>query len=152
MIYILITLYLIFLFFQIRIFILKKSIHTFVLKAYQLNEYFIQKSKKDLENENYETLMELHYNTCLTNIYVNKIEKNNKIFFNLKQEKLNMYNSLFNIYNISENKDYRIDYFLEDINILKTKDKKNQLLRLKTMYYLLMLNHNTKEINKLFKI
>lgn len=152
MIYILITIYLIFLFFQIRIFILKKSIHTFVLKAYQLNEYFIQKSKIELEKDNYETLMELHYNTCLTNIYVNKIKQNSKIFFNLKQENLDMYNSLFNIYNISENKDYRIDYFLEDIDILKNKDKKSQLLRLKTMYHLLMLNHNVKEINKLFKL
>lgn len=148
--YSLIFIYIVLIIFQIRIFLLNKYIKESILKSFELSEYFINKSKKELENNNYETLMELHYNTCLLNIYRYNLKQNKKIIFNLKNEKNKIYKDLFNIYYISENKDYRIDYFIHDLKILEQKDEKSKYLRLVSLFHLLKLNYNISEINKLF--
>lgn len=148
--YLLIIAYFILIIIQIRRFLLKKIINEFVLKALELNDFFIKESKKEVEKNNYDTLMKLHYNTCLVNIFIEKIKSNNKFLFNLKKEKDKMFKELFLIYYISERREYKIDYFLEDIEILKRKDKESQLLRLNSLYYLLMFHYNEKEIKRLF--
>jgi hypothetical protein len=148
--YILIIAYLVFIIFQIRVFILRKYIKESILKSFELNEYFIDKSKKELENNNYESLMELHYNTSLLNIYRYNLENNKKIIFNLKKEKIKIDKDLYNIFYISKTKEYDIDYFIQDLEILKEKDEKSKSLRLVCLFHLLKLNYNISEIKKLF--
>lgn len=129
-------------FILIRKIILLKILNKYKENILKLGYFF----NKEFSN-NY---IEYYYNSSLIFIYLNNLKKLNKLFlfFNINKIEEILEKDLEKILYIYYTKDYRIDYFLEDMKI--TKNKSILFKELKIKFLLIILNSNLKkELNNL---